>query len=289
MTPGAGNNEQYCVRSNTNSSYGPWRTLIHSANYPSYNNFSSGLTTTTLTASASIEVTTAVTPSSLTGNPAVQAPIVVHTTTAAGVFPFIGFDYRGTKGVVLFYGGDASAGLFTNDGTTLRQIAYTTGTVSNANSLGGIAASGYAVLANNNYFGGTQNFGGIVASGAVSAYSLSASYALTSGGTLSVTGATTLSGVLNANAGISLPTISLSANATFDANSHNGRIINLGTNYVFNLSGMNANNWCIVVGSGYVSCGSGVSYYLRGVLVTGSQRILGSAIAWYSGSAWYVG
>ena len=104
-----------------------------------------------------------------------------------------------------------------------------------------------------------------------------------------ISGTLTASGQINANGGITLPTIALSVNATFDAISHNGRIINLGVSYVFNLSGMSAGNWCIVSGSGYVTCGSGVSYYLRGSSVTGLPRIMGSAVVGYNGSAWYIG
>lgn len=253
MVPGSGQSEQYCVRSNTSSSYGPWRTLIHSANYPSFNNFSSGLVTTNSAANI--------------GDPTTPFHNIYASNIVYGnYFLPINGDNTATVGNSSFQ--------FNN--------IFTYGVTSTTI----LTLAGYNSI---NLSNGSKTFANLSAS----AFSLNT--ALNTNGygihtyTLLVDSTLTASGQINANGGIALPTIALSASAVFDANSHNGRIINLGTSYVFNLSSMSAGNWCIVVGSGYVSCGSGVSYYLRGSSVTGSQRIMGSAVAWYSGSAWYVG
>jgi len=196
--------ENYWMRVINNSGVGDWRTLIHSANYPSFNNFTSGLSTTTLTASSDI-VSSRLLPS------------------AYRSFDIGSYSYQ--------YNNIWCAKIIcdTTSITTLSAID------------------------------------------------------------LRLSSTATISGMLNANGGISLSTVALSASVSFDANAHLGKIVNLGTSYIFDLSTMTSGNWCIVSGLGYVTCGGSVTYYLRGASVTGTHRIMGSSIVYRGDSSWYVG
>jgi hypothetical protein len=76
-----GNGEHYYMRTIHDGTALDWRELIHSTNYPSFNNFTSGLTTTTLTASGLITANGGIT-GNLTGHASLDLPLSGGTMNA---------------------------------------------------------------------------------------------------------------------------------------------------------------------------------------------------------------